>query len=587
MLIPLEPQLLNNLNKQYLNNYMFRIKYLYIKDYKNIHDQKFDFSNNTGYIALIGLNGSGKSNLLEAISLIFDELFGIEHSIQNNVDGYIISYEIDGQPYTCATLDENNNIITLDKKDKFFPSSVIACYSGEDLRLWNMAYMPYYMRFFNEALHGKDYVPQTLYINKYCWKIAIISLLFSLDRDVVDFVKNVLHIDVKNVTVQFAYNEIGNPQPHDAYNWIDRVKGQYGSNDIPLEELRDFGLGNTIHTDLTEDKLIFYYLYFLSMPKKSPRQPVDKIITDITIKLGTFEFDSLSEGEKKMILIACITQILGDDNTLVLLDEPDAHVHIEYKKKILETIEHYNGQTIFTTHSPSICKYISTKDSIKFLNHGVGSSVNNQFNAAKILLPDEQLFYLLFSTKHIVITEGKTDCTYIQKAISLLSPDYPILENNTVFISVGGTDHECVKDLLLHIPDIDGRKIIVLVDRDNSGLTCAKKLIGIDQLKKEDFINERTLASLKLNSYVLMLPNNRGDQSDFIIEDYFDNDMLRNLTINEINTVFVANEVFNHFPPVKNDLKQKLLPDFVKNSATATDVEGFRVLLNKLTDILR
>lgn len=564
-----------------------RLKSLYIKDYKNIKEQHFDFSNNTGYIALIGLNGFGKSNLLEAISLIFDDLYGIQHP-ENDIDkGYRITYKIGDQEYTYTTLNEQNNTIPLSKGKRTCPSSVIACYSGEDLRLWEMAYEPYYKKFFHSALKGKDYVPQIMYVNKYCWKIALISLLYSLNQEVQQFVKDVLHIDVKSVSVQFTYNEIKNPQPHDAYNWIGRVKQQFGTKDISFEKLRDFGLENTLHTDLTEDKLIFYYLYFLSMPKKSPGQPVDKIITDITIKLGTFEFDSLSEGEKKMILIACITQILGDDNTLVLLDEPDAHVHIEYKKKILETIEHYNGQTIFTTHSPSICKYISTKDSIKFLNHGVGSSVNNQLDAAKILLPDEQLFYLLFSTKHIVITEGKTDCTYIQKAISLLSPDYPILENNTVFISVGGTDHECVKDLLLHIPDIDGRKIIVLVDRDNSGLTCAKKLIGIDQLKKEDFINERTLASLKLNSYVLMLPNNRGDQSDFIIEDYFDNDMLRNLTINEINTVFVANEVFNHFPPVKNDLKQKLLPDFVKNSATATDVEGFRVLLNKLTDILR
>lgn len=42
---------------------MFRLKSVYIKDYKNIQDQTFDFSSNTGYIALIGLNGSGKSNL--------------------------------------------------------------------------------------------------------------------------------------------------------------------------------------------------------------------------------------------------------------------------------------------------------------------------------------------------------------------------------------------------------------------------------------------------------------------------------------------------------------------------------------------
>ena len=47
---------------------MFRLKSVYIEKYKNIQDQTFDFSNSNGYVALIGLNGSGKSNLLEAIS---------------------------------------------------------------------------------------------------------------------------------------------------------------------------------------------------------------------------------------------------------------------------------------------------------------------------------------------------------------------------------------------------------------------------------------------------------------------------------------------------------------------------------------
>lgn len=51
-----------------------RLKSLYIQEYKNIKDQTFDFSNNSGYIALIGLNGSGKSNLIEAIALIFNGL---------------------------------------------------------------------------------------------------------------------------------------------------------------------------------------------------------------------------------------------------------------------------------------------------------------------------------------------------------------------------------------------------------------------------------------------------------------------------------------------------------------------------------
>ena len=279
-----------------------RLLSLYIKDYKNIQDQTFDFADNSGYITLIGLNGSGKSNLLEAISLIFDDLYEIPHLEQ--VNGYRITYKIGDQEYTYTTLNEQNNIIPLAKEKRACPSSIIACYSGEDLRLWNMAYMPYYMGFFSAALHGKDYVPKTMYVNKYCWKIALISLLFSLNREVQQFVKDVLNIDVANVTVQFTYKDIANPQPHDAYNWLERIKQQYGTNDIPIESLRDFGLENTLHTDLTEDKLVFFYLYFLSMPSKSSRQPVDKLITNINIKLGTFEFDSLSEGEKKMIKIS-------------------------------------------------------------------------------------------------------------------------------------------------------------------------------------------------------------------------------------------------------------------------------------------
>ena len=52
---------------------MFRLKKIQIDGYKNLAGD-YDFCNNKGYISLIGLNGSGKSNLLEAISIIFDGL---------------------------------------------------------------------------------------------------------------------------------------------------------------------------------------------------------------------------------------------------------------------------------------------------------------------------------------------------------------------------------------------------------------------------------------------------------------------------------------------------------------------------------
>lgn len=512
---------------------MFRLKSVYIKDYKNIQDQTFDFSTNTGYIALIGLNGSGKSNLLEAISIIFNDLYGIAHTEQ--VNGYSITFQLNDKDYTYATVDdtEEHNLVPLSAVDKGnLPSSVIACYSGEDPRLWSMAYRPYYLGFFSNALHGKDYVPKTMYINKYCWKIALISLLFSLDRDVQQFVKNVLHIDVKNVTIQFTYNDIANPQPHDAYNWLNRVKKKFGVDKIKFTDLRDFGLENIKHMDLTEDKLIFYYLYFLHLPKKTPNQPIDKLISTISIKLDSIEFDSLSEGQKKMILIACITRILGDENSLVLLDEPDAHVHIENKEKILETITQYNGQTILTTHSPIFINHMVNNNIYPIDN---GHVINAEQRDLITKLANNSINYIdgacLISSKHLVLTEGPGDINYITAAIKACGKNdnqYKALENVS-FAYIGGANlvSEYYKEILSHLYRTLDRVIFVF-DLDNEGREGARQA--------QQLINEGKdkIKVIYYNStYPIVDPNN----SDFYVEDMFPRRIYSIINLPNINGV--------------------------------------------------
>lgn len=59
-----------------------RLKHLYIKDYKNLKDFSLDFENGNGLSILIGNNGSGKSNVLEAISGIFAEAFWNDSSFK-------------------------------------------------------------------------------------------------------------------------------------------------------------------------------------------------------------------------------------------------------------------------------------------------------------------------------------------------------------------------------------------------------------------------------------------------------------------------------------------------------------------------
>ena len=300
-----------------------RLKSLYIKEYKNIHDQTFDFSGNDGYIALIGLNGSGKSNLLEAIGLIFDSILD-KHQVPFD---YKIEYEHDGKKYlrtrTNRKIDGKRDV----EANMVYPSSVIACYSGEDLRLWHLVFETYYMQYFSQAIRNQTFSPRLIYVNKYCWKIAFIALLCSEKIEITDFLTECLNIqDIASVDCCFSFDNTKMElfKDHQAFKWFKRIQGlQSGSanNNINANIIKTIDMSMYGVSDASKrNQYIFQYLYLLSMPKKYPEkgQMVDKLITDIKIKIGDIDFDGLSEGIKKMILVECVTQVLGDEKSLVL-----------------------------------------------------------------------------------------------------------------------------------------------------------------------------------------------------------------------------------------------------------------------------
>ena len=53
-----------------------KLKKLHIENYKNLKHFDLDFENDNGLSIIVGNNGSGKSNILEAISGIFCEWYG-------------------------------------------------------------------------------------------------------------------------------------------------------------------------------------------------------------------------------------------------------------------------------------------------------------------------------------------------------------------------------------------------------------------------------------------------------------------------------------------------------------------------------
>lgn len=155
-----------------------KLQKLHIKSrFKNFEDFEIDFSTKEGITVLIGNNGSGKSNLLEAISSIFAGLFDNKYNPNFNYllsytkDSYKVDIQFTNGRYEYKVNDINDNI-----KADYLPSQIISSYSGEESRLWDTYYKPFYDEYV-KALRGATLPNSKLvYINKYYWNIALLTL---------------------------------------------------------------------------------------------------------------------------------------------------------------------------------------------------------------------------------------------------------------------------------------------------------------------------------------------------------------------------------------------------------------------------
>ena len=153
-----------------------KLKKLKIKKYKNLIDFDINFEAGQGLSILIGNNGSGKSNVLEAISGIFANAY-LAKAIHKFV--YSLTYEIRGKEvkleqtiYRCQYYVDGKVTAVKDLASQgLLPTNVIALYSGEDKRWWHNYYEPFYFKFARDinAGVGNNLSPKMYYINKYYW----------------------------------------------------------------------------------------------------------------------------------------------------------------------------------------------------------------------------------------------------------------------------------------------------------------------------------------------------------------------------------------------------------------------------------
>lgn len=451
------------------------IRRLFIDGFKNIRNQVIDFPEKLSYLTLIGLNGSGKSNYMEALSLIFNSYY------RGTKDNIPFRYEL------IYTLSDNKECMLSKDKDTVdgknvkianvpLPSNVIACYSGESQRLWNIAYKDFYEEFFNKAVNNEYEEPRMLYVNKSVWTISLIALMCSTSDEIESFLNTHFNIhDLAEVTLKIKFNEenLGAYKSTELTGFLRRIKedGQFMSSVATM----DIG-NNLIPGSIEYCRHIFFYLYLACLPKRNDVNKIDAVIEDIDIIIGDMSYKNISEGEKKLLLIECITKILGGKDSLLILDEPDSHVHIANKHLICQLCDEFEGQTVLSTHSPYIINEVDF-DSLRFVKLGIIENIDSIRNLTTSITDgsfDVIDGTMLISNKKLVVTEGPYDIKYIKHAAKQLAQDTPrynkiLAELSFVFQSGANSTEDYFTTVVKPIiSQLDKVLFVFDVDADNN-----------------------------------------------------------------------------------------------------------------------
>lgn len=568
-----------------------KLRKLEINGYKNLGENTvFNFENCTNYVALIGLNGSGKSNILEAISKIIHS-YHYKQEIESLANGgfnFLLEYEKDGKIIKL----QNNQIFVNNRLRKreikqFLPSQVIACYSGEETRLWEEIFSAPYLQYFNKV--KLNYLAQKLrflYINKFSWETALLSLLCHDSS--ANFIKDLLGItDLQdiNITFKFAksYNQrktkysIANTSELTIPQFTDRIKTEQETDPnqiLKISQIASIDLGNLQNENQNNEwcRKFFDFLFLATMPIKK------KLITGINIEFNNKDVKKLSEGEKKLILIKCISSVLADNNTIVLYDEPDVSLHVSRKKEIKNLIDNNNHFTVITTHSPKLIKELDEKNvfivnnnnsSVEVLNtdsiRNIKHITHNEFS-----LVDATLMYSL--DKDVLLVEGTNDYNYINEALTKLSPQFDNF--NYHIINCGGADN---------VPTVLEQSIINLL-KPNQKCVC---LFDYDDQGRRNFnkIGEIINNSGNTNIIAMYHPNHNGLEhhgtslnDSFLMENYFPVRSYKDLIMNDIiskNSFKQLSEYQNPKNVINNNYKN-FNPIYFSN---------FAILIQKLIDL--
>lgn len=215
------------------------------------------------------------------------------------------------------------------------------------------------------------------------------------------------------------------------------------------------------------------------------------------------------EGSGFLQWLNVFTLTLSPDIDVILLDEPDAHLHPSLQMKMISELEEINTrsekQILIATHSTEIITE-ATPNNILNLNTTKYLQEDSQKVGLLAGLGSEYspLLHKVKTNKNVLFVEGEFDFTVLKKVGQLIGE--PISETVTPWISVSSHKQRIFlfDELKKEIPDL---KALSLRDRDDENINTVD-----ENLKDKIFGENSTIETYKwkrrnIENYLFSIPD--------------------------------------------------------------------------------
>ncbi|GBE67278.1 hypothetical protein MFM001_37400 [Mycobacterium sp. MFM001] len=166
----------------------------------------------------------------------------------------------------------------------------------------------------------------------------------------------------------------------------------------------------------------------------------------------------LSSGERQALVIMSRVLRAGAGHSVVLVDEPDAYLHPNLSRRLIEALESgtgHTGQLILATHSPAILDRIPTDSIVRLDYDSAARRVANESGLIELYKTTGFKASALTQSELLVVTEGDSD-DVVLKAL------FPSLARAAV---QQGQGRRGVLQRVKHLLEYDV-PVVGLVDRD-------------------------------------------------------------------------------------------------------------------------